>query len=114
MWSHPPIELLQQDDQDGWWQPKPGARLPSEAELRRMLSPDQWCAYDSTKAGLHRLYEQGISKYDALTAIPPERMQIAIEQLPEVCDLVASPSTPLPAPRLPHACAHTMACPCVS
>ena len=49
-----------------------------------MLSPDQWCAYDSTKAGLHRLYEQGISKYDALTAIPPERMQIAIEQLPEV------------------------------
>ena len=56
-----------------------------------MLSPDQWCAYDSTKAGLHRLYEQGISKYDALTAIPPDRMQLAIEQLPEV-----RPPPPIP------------------
>ena len=50
-----------------------------------MLSPDQWCMYDTTKTGLYRLWEQGISKYDALVQIPAERMQIAIEQLPEVC-----------------------------
>lgn len=78
---------LQENDLDGWWQLRPGARLPSEAELRRMLSPDQWCLYDTTKAGIHRLWEQGISKYDALCQIPAERMQIAIEQLPEVCTL---------------------------
>ena len=53
-----------------------------------MLSPDQWCLYDSTKAGQHRLYEQGISKYEALMAIPPERMQLAIEQLPDVRPLL--------------------------
>ncbi len=74
----------QADDPDGWWQLKPNARLPSEAELRRMLSPDQWCLYDSTKAGQHRLWEQGISRPDLLSQIPAERMQIAIEQLPEV------------------------------
>lgn len=78
---------LQENDLDGWWQLRPGARLPSEAELRRMLSPDQWCLYDTTKTGMHRLWEQGISKYDALVQIPAERMQIAIEQLPEVCTL---------------------------
>ena len=50
-----------------------------------MLSPDQWCMYDSTKAGQHRLYEIGIAKADALSQIPADRMQIAIEQLPEVC-----------------------------
>ena len=76
---------MQENDLDGWWQLRPGARLPSEAELRRMLSPDQWCMYDTTKTGNHRLWEQGISKYDALVQIPAERMQIAIEQLPEVC-----------------------------
>ena len=75
----------QADDLDGWWQLKPGARLPSEAELRRMLSPDQWCLYDSTKTGIHRLYELGITKHESLSQIPAERMQIAIEQLPEVC-----------------------------
>ncbi|KAL0025336.1 hypothetical protein WJX79_008358 [Trebouxia sp. C0005] len=74
---------VKENDLDGWWQLRPGARLPSEAELRRMLSPDQWCLYDTTKAGIHRLREQGISKYDALVQIPAERMQIAIEQLPE-------------------------------
>ncbi len=76
---------LQENDLDGWWQLRPGARLPSEAELRRMLSPDQWCMYDTTKTGNHRLWEQGISKYETLVQIPAERMQIAIEQLPEVC-----------------------------
>ena len=83
--------LLQPDDPDGLWQPKPGARLPSDPELKRMLTPDQWCVYDSTKAGLHRLWEQGIEKYDAISSIPPERMQISIEQLPEVRPPLSSP-----------------------
>ena len=49
-----------------------------------MLSPDQWCMFDSTKAGLHRMYEQGITKYAELAAIQADRFQVAIEQLPEV------------------------------
>ena len=40
--------------------------------------------FDSTKSGLHRLYEQGVTKYDALAAIPADKLQVAIEQLPEV------------------------------
>ena len=47
--------------------------------------------FDSTKAGLHRLYEQGVTKYDALAAIPADKLQVAIEQLPEVSRVLSCP-----------------------
>lgn len=72
------------EDQDGWWQLKPDARLPSEAELRRYINPDQWCAFESMKAGQHRLFELGVSQQEHWSTIPAEKLQLAIEHLPEV------------------------------
>ena len=73
-----------QDQQEDCWLLKEGARLPSEAELRRSVTPDQWCALDSMKVGQHRIFEMGSVRPDELISIPVDRMQIAIEQLPEV------------------------------
>lgn len=38
-----------------WWVIKPDFRLPSEEEIRAMVSPEQCCAYFSMKAAEQRL-----------------------------------------------------------
>ena len=81
--AQPLLQAEHAGPQEDWWQLKDNARLPSEAELRRSITPDQWCAFDSMKAGLHRLFEIGSIKTAKMVEIA-ERMQIAIEQLPEV------------------------------
>ena len=78
--------LRQEDDTGGRWGLRPGAKLPAENELRRLLSPDAWCAYEAMVAGNYRLRQAGLSKADRLSALPAEKMRIAADQLtpPEV------------------------------
>jgi len=35
------------DDPSGVYELKPGAQIPVEAELRKVITPDQWCAFES-------------------------------------------------------------------
>ena len=39
----------------GWWRLKDGFRLPSEEELRSMVSPEQSCAFYSMQSAKQRL-----------------------------------------------------------
>lgn len=53
-------------------------RIPSEDELRRMITPENVCAYESMQAGLYRLKRLGISR---LTN--PSSISTAMNQLPD-------------------------------
>ena len=41
--------------ENGWWVLRPDFRLPSDEELRTMITPEQICAYHSMLAAEHRL-----------------------------------------------------------
>ncbi|XP_062517053.1 transcription initiation factor TFIID subunit 1-like isoform X2 [Corticium candelabrum] len=43
----------------GWWRLKDGFRLPSEEELRAMVSPEQCCAFYSMQSAKQRLTDAG-------------------------------------------------------
>jgi transcription initiation factor TFIID subunit 1 len=43
----------------GWWRLKEGFRLPSEEELRSMVSPEQTCAFYSMQSAKQRLMDAG-------------------------------------------------------
>ena len=53
--------------ENGWWVLRPDFRLPSDEELRSMITPEQVCAYHSMLAAEHRLkvsHEDHISSLD--------------------------------------------------
>ena len=58
-----------------------GGRLPVEGELRRLVTPDQWCGHEAMRVGLLRLAASGVQKHERLAALPPERLRVAAEQL---------------------------------
>jgi hypothetical protein len=58
-----------------------GGRLPVEGELRRLVTPDQWCGHEAMRAGLLRLAASGVAAHERLAALPPERLRAAAEQL---------------------------------
>jgi len=60
---------------------RPGGRLPVEGELRRLVTPDQWCGHEAMRAGLLRLAASGVAAHERLAALPPERLRAAAEQL---------------------------------
>ncbi|KAL5992407.1 hypothetical protein ACLOJK_013325 [Asimina triloba] len=70
-------ELQRELSGDFIWVLKRGFRIPSEEELRRMVTPEDVCAYESMLAGVHRLKRLGISK---LTH--PSGLSSAMNQLP--------------------------------
>ena len=41
--------------ENGWWVLRADFRLPSDEELRSMITPEQVCAYHSMLAAEHRL-----------------------------------------------------------
>lgn len=45
-----------------FWVKKPDFRVPSEGEIRRILSPEDVCSYESMQAGLCSLKRMGISE----------------------------------------------------
>ncbi|CAN4106514.1 unnamed protein product [Withania somnifera] len=62
-------------------------RIPSEEELRRMVSPESVCAYESMQAGLYRLKRLGITR---LTH--PAGLSAAMNQLPDEAIALAAAS----------------------
>ncbi|KAG0472053.1 hypothetical protein HPP92_016599 [Vanilla planifolia] len=65
------------DLKKGAWVKRVDFRIPSEEELRRMLTPENVCSYESMQAGLYRLKHLGISR---LTH--PIGLSSAMNQLP--------------------------------
>lgn len=64
-----------------WWVIKPDFRLPSEEEIRAMVSPEQCCAYFSMIAAELRLKEAGYGEKFILTSLEDddEEMQLKMD-----------------------------------
>ena len=45
------------------WVLKPSVRLPSEEELRHMITPEQVCLYEAMLVGLQRLQDEGVHRF---------------------------------------------------
>ncbi|KAK6136246.1 hypothetical protein DH2020_030009 [Rehmannia glutinosa] len=69
------------------WVMKRNFRIPSEEELRRMVTPENVCAYESMRAGLYRLKRLGITR---LTQ--PTGLSSAMNQLPDEAIALAAAS----------------------
>ncbi|RAL44831.1 hypothetical protein DM860_003590 [Cuscuta australis] len=69
------------------WVMKRSFRIPSEEELRRMVTPESVCAYESMQAGLYRLKRLGITR---LTN--PSGLSAAMNQLPDEAIALAAAS----------------------
>ncbi|GAB2270050.1 hypothetical protein Dimus_004964 [Dionaea muscipula] len=58
-------------------------RIPSEEQLRRLVSPENVCAYESMQAGLYRLKRLGITRLAHLTGLTQlSALSSAMNQLP--------------------------------
>lgn len=67
-----------------FWTQRPDFRVPSEEELRRLLTPESVCCYESMQAGLYRLKRLGILKLtqpvglaSAMNQLPDEAIELA-------------------------------------
>ncbi|XP_051147059.1 transcription initiation factor TFIID subunit 1 isoform X2 [Andrographis paniculata] len=69
------------------WVMKRNFRIPSEEELRRMVTPENVCAYESMQAGFYRLKRLGITR---LTQ--PTGLSSAMNQLPDEAIALAAAS----------------------
>ncbi|XP_026407296.1 transcription initiation factor TFIID subunit 1-like [Papaver somniferum] len=70
-----------------YWVIKRNFRIPVEEELRRQLTPENVCCYESMQAGLYRLKRLGISR---LTH--PTGLSSAMNQLPDEAIALAASS----------------------
>lgn len=71
----------------GAWVKRIDFRIPSEEELRRMLTPENVVSYESMQAGLHRLKRLGISRLTNPVGLPS-----AMNQLPDEAITLAAAS----------------------
>ncbi|KAL3515496.1 hypothetical protein ACH5RR_022398 [Cinchona calisaya] len=69
------------------WVMRRNFRIPLEEELRRMVTPENVCAYESMQAGLYRLKRLGITR---LTL--PTGLSSAMNQLPDEAIALAAAS----------------------
>ncbi|CAA7391083.1 unnamed protein product [Spirodela intermedia] len=60
-----------------FWVKKPDFRVPSEGEIRRILSPEDVCSYESMQAGLHSLKRMGISELRRPISLPSRLHQLS-------------------------------------
>ncbi|CAM6089127.1 unnamed protein product [Calypogeia fissa] len=67
-----------------WWVMRNNFRIPSEEELRRMVTPEMVCTYESMQAGLHHLKRMGVQKLtqssglsSAMNMLPDEAITLA-------------------------------------
>ncbi|PSS26188.1 Transcription initiation factor TFIID subunit like [Actinidia chinensis var. chinensis] len=70
-----------------FWVMRRNFRIPLEEELRRMVTPENVCAYESMQAGLYRLKRLGITR---LTN--PSGLSSAMNQLPDEAIALAAAS----------------------
>ena len=61
---------------------RPGGRIPVEGELRKVMTPDVWCAYESMRRGMLRLKDAGLAGHAQLAQVPPDCLQLMFEALP--------------------------------
>ncbi|KAI3689257.1 hypothetical protein L2E82_47210 [Cichorium intybus] len=74
------------DFQRGSWVMKRHFRIPLEEELRRMVTPENVCAFESMLAGMYRLKRLGISMTH------PSGLSSAMNQLPDEAIALAAAS----------------------
>ncbi|KAL3617303.1 hypothetical protein CASFOL_038848 [Castilleja foliolosa] len=80
-------DLLRGPDGNIVWVMKRNFRIPSEEELRRMVTPENVCAYESMQAGQCRLKRLGITRLYLPTGLPS-----AMNQLPDEAIALAAAS----------------------
>eukprot|EP00850_Spirogloea_muscicola_P019470 SM000191S05219 [mRNA] locus=s191:109330:119214:+ [translate_table: standard] len=71
-----------------WWAMRKGFRIPTEEELRRLVTPEQVCANEAMLAGLFRLQQMGISHL-----LQPQPLAAAMHRLPDDALQLAAAST---------------------
>lgn len=76
------MPLLQGDPTGDLFMLKPGSQIPAEGDLRKLLTPDMWCAHESMAAGQARLKETGLKRFAHLAQTHPDYLRLAVEQLP--------------------------------
>ncbi|KAB2062452.1 hypothetical protein ES319_A10G153000v1 [Gossypium barbadense] len=69
------------------WSMKPDFHIPPEGVLRKLVSPEHVCAYESMQAGLYRLKHLGITRLTTLTSVSS-----AMSQLPDEAIALAAAS----------------------
>ncbi|OMP09565.1 Ubiquitin [Corchorus olitorius] len=69
------------------WSMKPDFHIPPEGVLRKLVSPEHVCAYESMQAGLYRLKHLGITRLTHPTSISS-----AMSQLPDEAVALAAAS----------------------
>lgn len=57
--------------------------LPSEQEMRKMVSPDDVCAYEAMAAAVARARQQGMTQLERFFNVKVEDLRLAAEQLQE-------------------------------
>ncbi|KAI3974598.1 hypothetical protein MKX01_029588 [Papaver californicum] len=70
-----------------FWVIKRSFRIPVEEELRRLLTPENVCCYESMQAGLYRLKRLGVSSQN-----PTDLSSSAMNQLPDEAITLAASS----------------------
>eukprot|EP01114_Cavostelium_apophysatum_P018966 TRINITY_DN5978_c0_g1_i3.p1 TRINITY_DN5978_c0_g1~~TRINITY_DN5978_c0_g1_i3.p1 ORF type:complete len:1459 (-),score=471.48 TRINITY_DN5978_c0_g1_i3:34-4410(-) len=71
-------------DDSGWWVIKDPTSLPSEEDLKSLVTPEQVCLYEAAQVGLHRLQTAGVTNQDLITVSPP--FQRALQKIDEESD----------------------------
>ncbi|CAL8462032.1 g1563 [Coccomyxa elongata] len=64
------------------WVLRPGARIPVEGELRKIITPDAWCTHESMKRGILHLKDAGLGTQAVLAQVPQDRLRLMFEALP--------------------------------
>ncbi len=75
--------MVQGEDGGGeLWVLRPGARIPVEGELRKIITPDAWCTHESMKRGILHLKDAGLGTQAVLAQVPQDRLRLMFEALP--------------------------------
>ncbi|GMH03032.1 hypothetical protein Nepgr_004871 [Nepenthes gracilis] len=75
------------------WVMKRNFHIPTEEELRRMVTPENVCTYESMQAGLYRLKRLGITRLAHLTGLTQlAALSSAMNQLPDEAIALAAAS----------------------
>ncbi|KAI8842083.1 hypothetical protein BC829DRAFT_401844, partial [Chytridium lagenaria] len=57
-------QFWKKGENTGWWKLKPGKQLPSEEEIRKIVTPETVCLFESAMVGEQRLRDIGYSNLD--------------------------------------------------
>eukprot|EP00889_Picochlorum_renovo_P001249 jgi/Picre1/28279/NNA_003685.t1 len=81
------LKYVSKNGHDEFYTLAHGARIPTEAELKKMVSPEDACVTEATFAAQIRLKQRGIYNNDAFGGVVPEKLRLAAEMLPDDPDI---------------------------